>query len=488
VSRGRRRTIDEAAADRAVMAALRGRHGAVTRADLVVATALPEMVVERSLERLLDQLVSTVSVGKGGVMRYRFAEGLPRRAERRAVLRALLGALARAGRGFVRGARAVFRAVLAVQLLVYVFVILVPISAVVGTLAGLALLVASIFSEGGAELAVHLFDPYVAPFILAGFALFGIGWAFKKKYELLLELVGVRELDVQSRGVDGLVARVAAFALGSAKLPPRAERLDRTFVVSIADERRLLARIRARGGRLRAGDLVKWLGLSLEEAEAQATRLFVEYGGELPERDPRLDETDVEVVEFRFPRLVDAQADARLAGEETRFERDERPPPFTGNQRRHDLFVGGFALLNLVGGLVGLALLGELRDDAWYLWAAWLAGGVLPVFFSTLMFGLPLLRSPVHLVRLTRGLAALARARGVRAFVAHAEKRGDGPLDLEKLAAKIPESADLPRLSPSELRAIALQLGGEFDLDSHKDPTKTVWRFRRLAAELSKPG
>src|SRR5262249_50903765 len=159
-SMSRRRSVDESAADRAVLTALRARGGVATRADLVVDTALPEMVVERAVDRLLDEYVSSVGVAKGGALLYRFASGFPRRRERRAALRAVLSAGARAAGVVARGARTAFRIALALQLLIYTFVICLPVSVVVGVVVGIGIMIAGIFSDSGGDVLSLLTDPY----------------------------------------------------------------------------------------------------------------------------------------------------------------------------------------------------------------------------------------------------------------------------------------------------------------------------------------
>ncbi|HUS67676.1 MAG TPA: hypothetical protein VMZ28_24240, partial [Kofleriaceae bacterium] len=76
----------------------------------------------------------------------------------------------------------------------------------------------------------------------------------------------------------------------------------------------------------------------------------------------------------------------------------------------------------------------------------------------------------------------------VTAMVTHARAHGAAAVRLEALGAALPEEPGLPRPSPEELRAVALELGGEFDLPDGAEPDRTVWRFRRLAAELADTG
>lgn len=482
-----RRTFDERTADTAVLGALRARKGVATRADLIVATALPEQTVERALHRLLDRYASSVGVAEGGTLVYRFDPRFRVRPERRPLLRAFLTGLGRVVRAVATFARATFRAVLALQLIVYTFLILVPVSVVVGVVVGVVFLVMLIFSDNGGSVIELLFNEYVLAIVLGGCVLAGIAVVFKVKYDLLLQLVGVKQLDVGERGVGGLVARVSGFALGPPDRVPRRERTDRTWRISLADERRVLARIRRQGGRLRAGDLVAWLGLDLDTADSQATRLCVEYGGEPTPLPMRLDRADdLETLEFHFPSLMQTagDGDGKLAEQPTRFERQPPPPAFTGNQRRHDAMVLGYAAFNLIAGLIGWHFLGERRHTGAWWWLAWVGGAVLPVTFSGLLVALPVLRAPIFTLRRAWALARVARARMLTAIVDRVRQRGARTIDLARLGRGLPPDARLPAPSSAELRAVAVALGGTFDLDDVDAPEKTVWRFPRLAAEL----
>ena len=84
-------------------------------------------------------------------------------------------------------------------------------------------------------------------------------------------------------------------------------------------------------------------------------------------------------------------------------------------------------------------------------------------------------------VRPWQTIAAVDTAEGALEL----RRRGDAPVSLETLAAALPEEPDLPRPSPEEMRAVALELGGSFDLPDGAEPGRTVWRFPRLAAELA---
>jgi hypothetical protein len=481
----RRRTVDEAAADHAVLTAIRARGGVATRADLVVDTALPDLVVEHAVDRLLDEYVSSVGVARGGTLLYRFASGFPRRRERHVALRAFLQASARFVAVVARAAQTTFRVALALQLLVYTFVICLPVSVVVGVVVGIGMMIAGLFSDSGGDMLSLLLDPYGFVILVGICVVGGIGWAMSKEYELLLELVGARSLQSRERGLGALVTRVNAFALGPTGPRRNDERIDRTWTISQADERRVLARVRGHGGRLRAGDLVAWLGLSFAEADSQATRLAVEYEGE-----PAPLDGDVSVLEFRFASLM-TTAGGRADGDadgKTRFERPEPAPRLTGNEAGHDVFIALFALGNLGASLLANHWLAPKRGAGVLWWLAWLAGARVPILFSVLLLALPVLRLPWHTVRKVRAQVARARARIVSAIVAHSRAHRSDALSLEKLCARLRHGDDaLPDPTPGEARAVALELEGEFDLDVADDPSKTVWRFRRLATELAQP-
>jgi hypothetical protein len=475
------RTVADADADRQTARALRERKGQATIGDLVVATGIPEHQTRRSVERLLEDYESSVSVAKGGELVYRFALGaigLKARRERRRLFGALVTAVATTVHLLVAGFRGAFRAILAVQLLVYLVLLLTPMTVVIGAVVGVALLVIGIvgaITEGGdiGGLLELLTEPIALALVLAGAIVYGTWLVFKKKVKFIMRIVGQDEGG--RRGLLGFIGQVNDFALGPEKPPSRAERIDRAWAISQPDERRVLARVRARGGRLRAGDLVAWLGLDLETAETQAARIAVEYGGE-----PSA--TDLEVVEFELKLLMKTAgkaADEELAKEPTEFEREIPLPRLTGNRPQENFFITVFALANLGGGLlVGSWMSAKaavaVTHAGWWAFGAQ-ALGTLPVAFSLLLFGLVLVRVPGFWLTgwwraRRRRLAAVHRA-----IVAHAERAGEAPLNLVTLAREHEVSHD-------RLRLIALGLEGQFDLEG--DAERTVWRWRRLAREL----
>ena len=167
MTRTRRRSVDERHADHAVLAALSGSGGVATRADVVVGTGLPEMVVERSLDRLLDRYDSSVSVRPGGVMEYRFLRGplgFRVRGERRLVLDAFLRGVSTFLGLAWKTLRTAFRFALGMQVLVYAMIVLLPVTVIAGVVLGIAALVAGVvyaILEGELDLVELLFTPEV---------------------------------------------------------------------------------------------------------------------------------------------------------------------------------------------------------------------------------------------------------------------------------------------------------------------------------------
>src|SRR5262249_60469427 len=101
----------------------------------------------------------------------------------------------------------------------------------------------------------------------------GIGWVISKEYEVVMGVFnGRRGSKVKGRGqaLVSVVTCVNDFAIGPPDLRKPDERTDRTMRISLADERLVLARVPAPGGRLRSGDLVRWLRLGLAVADRQA--------------------------------------------------------------------------------------------------------------------------------------------------------------------------------------------------------------------------
>jgi len=359
--------------------------------------------------------------------------------------------------------RVAFQIVLALQLLVYSFIATLPIAVVVGVVVGVAALICAIFSKDGADILLLLTNPYVAAVVLSLFVLGGIGWVISKEYEVVMGVFSGRDRGKTGERGQALVSVVSCvndFAVGPRTAVSPDERTNRTVRISLADERLVLARVRAAGGRLRSGDLVRWLGLDLDEADRQATRLAVEHDGS-PET------MNLEVIEFQFTGLLDGTAGHDPKGQ-TRFERGERAPVHTGNRATQDLVIAAFALVNLGAGTLAVhACAGH--DSHPILWsAAGILGGRVPIYFSIFLLGFWAARWPLTWLRAALAGRRAIRARILQKIVAHCAAHGDHPLDLDD----------------DRERDLARTLGGSANVADDADPPRLVWRFDRLAAEL----
>jgi hypothetical protein len=469
--RAQLREVAEADADALLLGALRQRNGTATGADLEVATGLAHSTVEHGMRRLLDRFESRLAVAKGGALIYRFEPGFRLRPERRAALRALLGAVASVAAAVTTAVRVSFQVILAAQLFVYTFIITLPVAVVVGAVAGIVALVVAICSDKDGGAIAALTDPYVAAVVLCLFVLGGIGWVIKREYEVVVGVFKGKRAKGAAKTRAGhalfsVVRCVNDFAIGPAQARPPEERTNRAVRIALADERLVLARVRAAGGRLRSGDLVRWLGLDLDEADRQATRLAVEHDGTPAEGE-------LEVIEFHFGDLLDTTGSAKADPRgQTSVERGATPAHHTGNSVVQDAVIGAFAGLNLGAGWYGLHALAGHEGHPLLWSAALFLGGRVPVFFSLLLVGLWLARWPATLLRrLLHGRRA-ARLDLIHRVVSHCETARDAPLQLGALDAD---------------RDLAYALGGASDVDAQLDRPRTVWRFARLAAELDGP-
>jgi hypothetical protein len=491
-----RHEVSDRAAERELRHALNARNGEAALSDLVISTGLPQRIAEQAVSRLIDRYEGAICVAKGGALYYCFAMGpfgIKRRREDRALWRAAMRTSAAVSAALVRAFEVTFRAVLALQLLVYAIVILTPLSLVAGVIVGIVVLLVIIFSgEDVSGLLELLTDPYGAAFVLFCSWAYGTYLVFQKKIEVLMAIVGRDERG--KKGVAGFIAQINDFALGPDAPPSRQERIDRAWRVSQDDERRILERIRRGNGSLRAGHLVAWLGLDFAEAEREATRIAVEHGG-VPGASA------IDVLEFRFESL-DAVSEKSLVEQDllggpaqkkktrasresqrrddarTRFERGVSLPRLTANTLQENLIIATFGLVNMTVAwvadrLMTAQMLKHPSSAVWWHLGA-IAGGKLPFAFSLLLFAVFMLRVPLYALRTLLSTRAKRRATWHRAIVDHVLARGEDPLDLRSLGGEMDEA-----------RRIAVGLEGSFDLDSERDPSKVVWRFRRLAHELA---
>jgi len=225
----------------------------------------------------------------------------------------------------------------------------------------------------------------------------------------------------------------------------------------VQKDRSVLRLIRARKGVLTSAELVEHTGLPLSEAREEMGRLTGAYGG-----DPLVSGPG-EVV-YAFPGLMkSAHGRVRASEPNPAWLRLEYPKKLTGNATASNVGIGALNGFNLAASFaLGLGpALGTAAVEAVPVGALWFYGlGVVPATFSSMFFGIPLVRSlglrRENRARLLRNVRRLlidlvyARSVGrvrwitVGEAIAHVQKRlegwkvapGDVLGELERLAAE----------------------------------------------------
>ena len=328
--------------------ALRGRNAKLTRADAVVASGLPEDEAARALTALLREYRSHLSATESGELVYEFDPRFQRR-----------DALSLRERAAALGAR-----------LWKAFTVLFKV-AIVTTLvayftAFMAMMIAMIVARSNSS---DRDDD-------GGFGLGGLFWfwgwdAGSGGYGRQRSRFAPR----QRR--EPFYKRVFAFVFGP-PAPPRDP---------LADEKQVVAYIRAQRGRIAAVDLVRLMGWTFPRAEQEVTRLMVDYGGE-----PEVTEDGVVIYTFKELRKTAGGVAGGVADLAPRWasERLETPAPVTGNDAGTNAMIAAFNGFNLLAPFwIVPAFEARLHVSlaSWHV-ALW----DFPLAFSALFFAVPGLR------------------------------------------------------------------------------------------------
>src|SRR5215831_8907273 len=281
----KRYTSDQA--DDALTQALRGKQGRLTKADAITVSGLPSYLVDDSLDRLLKRYKSRLEVTDEGELLYSFDPALVRRDQP-----TLAERMRDVGRALAKVGVWVFKAWITVTLIAYVVVFV-------------ALAIAVMF--GGGQDRRRDDD--------RGFGGGGMGWLW---WFLMPDWMtgrgygygyGYQRTDAWGRPIEAqrprgelggpkkkFIYSVFDFVFGPARPEPD----------KLADEREILAYLRAHDGRITATDLVSMFGWSYSKAEEEVTRLLVDYDG-----DPEV--TDDGVIIYQFPRLLKSANETALS-------------------------------------------------------------------------------------------------------------------------------------------------------------------------------
>jgi hypothetical protein len=421
----------DVAAERLLAGALRGRGGALTRADAVALTGLPADQTEQALKSLLTTYRSHLAVTDEGELIYRFDPAMVRRD------RVPLGErLAAVGQALWRAFTVAFKVWIVFTLVFYV-------------LAFVAMLVALVFARSASDRDDRRRggDGFGFPWILWWMM---PDWAPPE----------VRRRMPAKRG-KRFYRSVFDFVFG----PPRPPR------DLLADEKQVVAYLRTAGGRITATDLVALTGWSYGRAEEEATRLLAAYDGE-----PEVAEDGTLI--YSFPEL------RKTAGEEPpgpwlyTWQEQRALQPLTGNSEGTNVVIGLMNGFNLFAALaIGPAFMARygIQFPGADLLVSWF-----PLAFSSVFFAVPggrMLRRRREARRLARGsarallIAEIVRQKGAaqtpEAWLAQAAERGPG-LDRE--------------VARAELERLLVDLDGDVATD---EAGQTRYAFPRVGEELA---
>jgi hypothetical protein len=246
-------------------------------------------------------------------------------------------------------------------------------------------------------------------------------------------------------------------------------------------ERKLVAEIRAKKGRIGIGDVMAVTGLPRDEANALISKLMLDYDGDVFVSD------DGGIV-YRFKELRrTARSKQGPADQPPRvWARPKAVPPLTGNGFGTNLLIAVLNGFNLVMSLFALSsdltlsrvllLLQKVPLDKIPFDGTPIALGVVPLVFSLALFALPLVRAAVRPLKARR----IARENGRLALLREAlggAKKG-GVTDEAVKAAWEQAAGEAP--SDREITRQIVALGG--DVDTTPDG-KVRYRFPDLEAE-----
>ncbi|MYB98511.1 MAG: hypothetical protein F4X60_08145 [Gemmatimonadetes bacterium] len=351
-------TTTPAAPDPTVTSALRSLGGRATLGDVVSATGMPDHKAETALKSLLETHRGHLEVSDSGDLLYQF--------DRKLIARDQVPFGVRFRKAAWSAFKTGFKVMTAVVLVAYVVIFVLLI---------LAMMFANKDDRGGGFGGRRGGGFGLGDFLLLHWLMGGRGWSRGSLY------YGERHARrLAKEAQPPFYKKVFAFIFGPEEPQPTQVQKDRS----------VLRLIRARKGVITSAELVEHTGLSMADANEEMGRLTGAYGG-----DPRVSGRG-EVV-YAFPGLMKS-AHGRVRAKEPNpaWMRLEYPKKLTGNAAGSNVGIGALNGFNLVASFVlGLGpALGTATVEAVPVGAAWFWGlGVVPATFSTMFFGIPLLRS-----------------------------------------------------------------------------------------------
>ena len=434
-----RRSETDERAERLLADALRGRGGAITKADAVSLTGLSTDETEAALNSLLQDYKSHLAVTEEGELIYKFDPAMVRRdaptlGERIQQLAQLLW------RGFT------FRFKIWIMVMLVVYVV-----------AFVAMLIALLFAKSSSDRDDRRssrgggIDPWLLYWLMPD-------WAPRGYYDR----------DPYGRGRQKpkgpqkrFYQSVFDFVFG----PP--QKTD-----ALAAEKEAVQYLRSVDGRITTTDLVALTGWSYDRADEEATRLLASYGGEPEVQD------DGTIV-YSFPAL------RKTAGEVTSghawnytWRQDRKLAPLTGNTSGANTAVTVMNGFNLLGALaIGPAFLlkyGIQGDTANLLVTQF------PLAFSAVFFAVPGARWLKQRGAAKRLAEETARATLIGEIFT---RKGAPALPGDLVNAAVKRSAGLEAGPVRKmLEKLLVDLDGDVTTD---EAGATLYGFPRMASELA---
>jgi len=433
-------TVAEHQAD--IMAALRRMDGRATVGDVVAATGLGSNDAEAGLKVLLEDRRGHIAVSESGEILYTFDPKLIRRGTEPALVRVRRAAW----NAFVRA----FKAWIVITLVVYfvIFVVLV-IAALLASQRGGDSRRGGGWGRGGHRRG----GVFPVPNFWLWYWIWGPRWRLGRPY------YGRRwERTLPKDDRVPFYKKVFAFVFGPDRPRPTRQQLDRGT----------LRLIRARKGVLTTAELVEYTGLPLPEAEEEMARLVGAYGGE-----PRIS-PEGELV-YAFPELmVSAHGAVSVREPNPAWLRLEYPLELTGNTPGANAAVVGINAFNLAAA----------ASAPWFIFPRLGIGGpaafvglvIVPVVFSAMFFGVPLLRM-LSVKRDNRRRAGRNVRKVLLGFVYRDALEGGEGVTLEAAHAHVASRLEQQKVTRRAVEAALHALAAEFDAEVSPDPDGTL-RFR----------
>ena len=423
--------------DTTVMSALRGLRGRATLGDVVSATGMPDHEAETALKSLLETHRGHLEVSDSGDLLYQFDPKL--------ISRDAEPFWTRFRRTAWSAFKVGFKVWTAVMLVVYfaIFVLIL-----------VAIMLRGSDDRGfGGRGGFSLGDFFILHWLLGG-----RGW---NRGGLYYGHAHARRLPKDAR--PPFYKRVFAFIFGPDEPKPTQLQKDRSVVQLI----------RARKGVLTSSELIEHTALSADDADEEMGRLTGAYGG-----DPQV--SDAGEVVYAFPELMkSAHGKVRASEPKPAWMRLEYPKKLTGNSAGSNFGIGAMNGFNLMmASVLGLAPAfvvaapGAPPLDPLIFYGL----GVVPFTFSSLFFGIPIVRSlglgrenrgrmRRNIRRLLLGLV-YARSVGTVRWIPVGEA-------IRHVTAGLKDQQVSPKVVLKELERLA----AEFDADVEADDDGFRYRF-----------